>query len=199
MPEANNEVENVMNPEQLLQLEQARADRARAVAETEKANADAEAVQAETRRLREKSAFSIALDESKVKFHSNLADTRNLIDTMYDIVTDSVGNSVALDRQSGKSISLVEAIHHAALSHPNWADGRSLRALRETEEGGNEPKIRSEADFKTQAAKVGFLKNPANLEIWEKLPATTSETVNLKTLTFERYTKLPLADISDAV
>lgn len=190
--ESNNDFESQLSPEQRLELEKSRTDRAKAESEAAQAKASLDATAAETRKSKEKAAFAEALDASKVRFHSNFAETQHLVSTMFDIV-ESGGKVTAIDKETGKTLPLIDAIQHAALSHPTWCDQRTLKSLRETEEGSDEPKVRSKSDLKTAKEKAEHIEK-VGLDAWEKLPLNPPEIVNLKTLTFESYKNLSLAD-----
>ena len=183
--------ETKLTPEQQLELQRLRSETEAAKAKSAESAASLETMRAERRVVTEKLAFTKAISDCGVKFHSSPTDTEALLRGRCDILTDDEGNVIAFDKTTGKSSTVAEALKNLALDNPAIADGRSLRHLRGEVEMTGTPVVRSKADFKSDEQKRSYIRTKG-LDAFEKLPLRPVDLSTPKT--FEQFTRLPISE-----
>lgn len=147
-------------PAQLLELERARIERVNAELKLAEYQKQLDTLQTERTELNRSQAIRKAFEESKVRFHD--ADVAlDVVEKMYSVEYDDEGNpSGIIDK---KRQPLDKVLQHFALSHPNMADGRSLKALKDSQ-----PQLKTRSEM-TTAEKARFISDHGR-EAYEKLP-----------------------------
>jgi hypothetical protein len=164
-----------------LLLEQARAARAQAEADTLRLQQEIERKKAEGRQIvADQKLRDAAL--AGPKFY-NVEDALTIARKDHDIRFDGDGEGTGV--VDGRRVPLAEVFAAIALENESLVDGRSLRSLKESQ-----PKVKPRSQM-TDAEKIAFI-NANGLKAFEDLPLRATRTVRIET--FQDYLALPMKE-----
>jgi len=180
-PAVSQQESAALTPEQELELETLKLERAKTEAEVLQAQRESEQLRSEQKAfLAEQNLKDAALAGPKF-YDAGLAVT--LAKAQYDLRFDDEGQGTGV--VNGRRVPLTDVFVEIAQKHPSLVDGRSLRGMREAED---KPPIKARSEM-SQAEKIEFL-HKFGLEAWEKLPVRPMRTVQVRTMA--DYLSLPM-------
>lgn len=179
----NNEA---MTPEQVIQLEEAKAERAKAEARSAELEVERGRLDASNVQLRYESNFADACRESGADFYLSAKQIRTLLDGTPDASGISVSAGAdgrVLCEKDGKRIAVKDALREYAVSHPEMARGATALLL-------DAGLVRSRDQFRSDAEKSAFIAKHG-ARVYEQLPLHAASKVDVSRITAAAWRALP--------